>query len=200
MKSLCLFALVAALVCVGTAHADPIPPGSGDPFTFNFDENGNGSVSVNGGAFHPLLGSLRSDPSNGGFFALTYILPEPILTGTVLIYEDAAHTILGDALRFTNADGTFSGGIGDRMIFYSQVGGGTLADTGFPQNLNSGSTFSIVENADGTFEHTPVGNTYNGISGAAVPEPCSLILVGTGLGVVGFYRRIRGRHTATAAA
>src|SRR5690348_13091354 len=62
----------------GRALAGPMNPGDGDPLTFNFDENGNGSISVNGGPFQPLQGSLMANPSNTGLaggLALTYLLP-----------------------------------------------------------------------------------------------------------------------------
>jgi hypothetical protein len=61
--------LLAALLLVGIVprvRAESILPG--DPsgsnvFTLNFDENGNGSISINGGTFTPLQGDLA--PSQG---------------------------------------------------------------------------------------------------------------------------------------
>ncbi len=183
----------------GRAKAGPMI-GSGDPFNITFDENGNGSISVNGGPVQPLQGSLMPDPTNGGVPALTYLLPQPIVTGTLLIYEDAGKTILGDALRFTDAAGTISGasGAGVRMIFYSALGGGMLADTGFPANiLTGGPTASIVENADGTFNYLPGGvgdNQYHGVSqevspAVPVPEPSSLALLSLGGVALAGWRR-----------
>src|SRR5262249_32955462 len=61
------------------------------PFTFNFDEFGNGSISVNGSAFTSLPGSLLADPSQpGNPLVLTYILPDsvsPVGAGTVPIHD-----------------------------------------------------------------------------------------------------------------
>jgi hypothetical protein len=179
---------------VGSAGADQTVGGS-DPLTFNFDENGNGSINVNGGGFQNLPGSLLADPSNGGIPALTYLLPgavTPVGNGDVRIFENAGLTILGDVLRFTDSQGRLTGITADRMIFYSLLGGGALADTGFPANLGTGAVGGpIVENADGTFQFVAGGpNIYNGISNEGVPEPTSIALwsfVAMGLGAA--YRR-----------
>jgi hypothetical protein len=209
---LVVLGLTAVAMLTGGASRAKAGPmiGSGDPFNITFDENGNGSISVNGGPVEPLQGSLMPDPTNGGVPALTYLLPQRVVTGTLLIYEDAGKTILGDALRFTDAAGTISGGLsgdGVRMIFYSALGGGMLADTGFPANiLTGGPTSSIVENADGTFDYLPGGvqdNQYHGVSQEvspavpSTPEPSSLSLLALGgVALAGWRRWKKRRATA----
>jgi hypothetical protein len=120
-------------------------------FTLEFDENGNGLLN---GA--PLAGSMLPNPSNdGGGLALTYIFG-PIVgivgNGDVLVYDDFIGGTLSDAIRFTDDAGNLSGFSADRLIFYSDLGGSDLADTGFPANLGSGATgFPVLEGPDGTF-------------------------------------------------
>jgi hypothetical protein len=198
-------ALLALTACgAGRADAGLMMAGDGDPLTFNFDENGNGSISVNGGPFQPLTGSLLPDPSNGGAPALTFLLPagaRPVVTGTQRVFEDAGLTILGDALRFTDATGNISGMFtGDRMIFYSALGGGLLADTGFPANIGAGlQNPPLVEAANGTFQLAASGpNLYNGVSQEApppVPEPSTFALLALGGGALAGWRRWRKRFT-----
>ena len=91
----------ASVIAVGTtAAAQPLGlpglvfPSSGssqapDPFLLNFDENGNATVSENGGSPTPLQGTLMVNVSNGAGFplTLTYVLPEPVVTGTVSFAE-----------------------------------------------------------------------------------------------------------------
>src|SRR5262249_44855310 len=147
---------------VGVANAGPILPGStgdaftGDPFVLNFDENGNATVSVNGGPFTALHGTLMTNPSNiglPGLLALTYLLPEIVVNGDVGI----GNAIEGrsDGLRFTDAAGNLTGFTANRLIYYSDLGLGDLdlADTGFPTNFPAGFTVteSGVENALETF-------------------------------------------------
>ena len=67
---------------------------------------------------------------------LTYLLPSPVLTGDVRIWEDFLGGTISDVLRFTNANGDVGGGLnGDRMIVYSDLPQpgekGDLADVGF---------------------------------------------------------------------
>jgi len=174
---------VLTLVATGVVLA--VAPSAHAFFTLNFDENGNGSVSVNGGAFVPTVGVLADDPSQAGVqLVLTYTLPEPVTAGTVQVLEPVTGG-LTDAIRFTNATGALIG-TADRMIFYSDNAEGVdaLADTGFPANLTSGAQGGPVTEVGleghNTFQFVAGGpNIYNGVSDA--PEPGTLFLLGMGL-------------------
>jgi hypothetical protein len=192
-----LFALITAAFLARPVNAGTMP-GSGDPFVLNFDENGNGTVSVNGGPTQTLNGALLPDPSNGGIPALTFLLPQQVVIGDVAIREGVGGPI-GDLLRFTNAQGSLAG-IGDRMIFYSLTGGGALADTGFPANANL-SVVGATEDANGRFLFLPGGatdNNYNGLSAEGVPEPSSLALFAVCGLALGGWRRCTGRRQRNA--
>jgi hypothetical protein len=180
---------VLSLVAAGVMLA--VAPLAHAAFIFNFDENGNGSISINGGAFGSLAGSLIDDPSQAGVqLVLTYFLPAavtPVGNGTVQVLEPVTGG-LSDAIRFTDANGLLTGGTADRMIFYSDNtdGGTDLADTGFPANLTSGAQggpiFETGPEGNNTFQFVAGGpNIYNGVSDASVPEPGTLFLLGIGL-------------------
>jgi hypothetical protein len=155
--------------------ADPL-----DPWIFDFDENGNGSINVNGTGFVPLVGHMEPDPTGVVPFALTYHLPELVACGDARIWEDDTRTIVSDVLRFTNAIGTLTGAC-DRMIFFSDVGDADLADVGIPANFFGNDGGGVVENGvEGDFRDFNYGsvNLYHGISD--VPEPSTLALLALG--------------------
>jgi hypothetical protein len=188
-----------ALLFGGTGRAEAgLMTGEADPVTFNFDERGNGSISINGGPIQALNGTLLPDPSNGGKPALTFLLPGaagPAGNGDVRIFEDVGQTILGDVLRFTDAAGNLSGATADRMIFYSALGGGLLADTGFPANLGAGQLANpVIERADGTFQYrADATNVYTVVS-EVVPEPSTLALLTLGGIALAGWQRWKGKR------
>ena len=192
-------------IAVGAAHAGPmggssIPPGASavlDPLNFEFDENGNGRIQYstpnpNGGfditPWQANNGFLAPDPTGGvAGNVLTYLLGATVTVGDQVFYEPGT-TIISDVLRFTNATGSTSGFVADRMIFYSdlpEVGEiPDLADTGLPTTFNNagfheesgpeGDNFVLMDFG------FPSDNRYRGISDAAVPEPATIALAGVG--------------------
>jgi hypothetical protein len=193
----CLVFLVSfALAFPLNAPANTLA-GSGDPFTLNFDENGNGLIDLrDGNGFQVLEGVLAPDPTQAGNpLVLTYDLPTspfPVVNGDVRIWEDVNQTILSDVLRFTDANGNLTGQTADRMIFYSDVEVGEpnldSADTGFPAVLHPNDAGGILEmgpEGNNGFQWAPGGpldNIFNGISD--VPEPSALALLGLGVAAV----------------
>jgi hypothetical protein len=171
------------------ARATPLA-GSGDPFTFFFDENGNGRIDFRDGTgTNANNGALAPDPTQAGNpLVLTYFLPGPIVNGDVRIWENANFTILSDVMRFTDASGNLTGQTADRMIFYSDRESGEpfpdLADTGIPSFLlpiDSGGIAEFGPEGTNSFQWAPGGpwdNIYNGISD--VPEPGALSFLALG--------------------
>jgi hypothetical protein len=205
MRSIHLLAAVFVVACCATpVMATPILnppgfvtglPGLGDPFIFNFDENGNATYSLNGDpTLVPVLGTLEPDPLNSNLLALRYALPGLVSPGDVGIYEPDGITP-SDGLRFQDIAGV------SYMFFYSaDIGGGMLADTGlgnldlsFVGALESGDSFQFCSAGPGN--PCSANNIYNGqspeLSSPEVPEPSTILLLLSG-GVVGF-RRLRSR-------
>ena len=205
--------------CAGTGCATDGTAAAPDPMILHFDENGNATIAVNGGPTMTLTGSLMADPANpngGGTPVLTYLLPQPVVSGDVSFAEPPATassctptslSSCSDWLRFTDNTGVINGnatGAGSRMIFYSDFELGELnpdlADTGFPANIGTGNVFASVEvgpEGNNGFDYLPAGvhypanNEYVGISDAAVPEPTSLVLLGSAIAMMGLAKRRR---------
>jgi hypothetical protein len=211
-----LFQAVLLLVLVVTpVRADSVGVGtsssSDPPPILSFDENGNGSFTFITGPT-PVPGVLAPDPSGSGLpIALTYFLAVtgtgPVNNGDVLISN--ATEGLGDVIRFTDAAGNLTGHTADRMIYYSDIVPGdvetALADTPFaPINLGSGTTaFATESGPDGNngFSYFSQGVNLPGVGNgiyagtsdapAPVPEPSSLMLLGSGLLALWGVRRCR---------
>ena len=183
--------------CTGTGTGD-------DPFVVSFNENGKAEISVNGGPFMTLTGKRMADPTGGGALVLTYLLPEPVITGDAEFTEPGATGTLSDVLRFTDAAGRIGGGVsgaGVRMIFYSDLETGevtpAMADTGFPTNLGTGNKLITAElgtEQSNGWTYTPGGNIYNGVSDF-VPEPVTWVMMLMGFAGLGFagYRKAKDR-------
>lgn len=190
--------LIAAVVCsmaAFNARASIWGGSGGDPFVLNFDENGWGQISINGGSFVDHPGGLSLDPTRSGLYSLTYTLPSTVYAGDIRIWEDSSMTGLSDVIRFTDANGDLTGFVADRMIYYSEAGDYDLADINdIPLSLMPNDSGGIVE--QGTlevydyFQWAPGGtgdNIYNGISD--VPEPVTYSLLALGGLVLAVYRR-----------
>jgi hypothetical protein len=206
-------AALAALASQANAQVVPAPGLSAlnpaGPFLVRFDENGNATISINGGPATTLVGALMADPAApnvaGGPLALTFTLPEPVISGDVS-FSEVTGGPASDWLRFTDAAGHISGvatGAGPRMLFYSDIElgetGRSIADQPFPSNLGTGLVLAQVEvgvEGNNGFDYRPGGvpypsnNEYIGISDA-VPEPETYILLLAGLGLVGAITRRR---------
>jgi hypothetical protein len=182
--------LVAGLFGIAVASSSAgvvgMSPGS---FTFTFDENGNGSLVIAGGATFVVPGVLLADPTNPGTVALTYDFSHlglpggelPLGNGDLGVLEPGSR-FPSDGIRFTDANGTLTGATADRMIFYSDApqdpADTDLADTGLPTNFNPGTTVG-EDPASGLFQYgngTTLPNIYLGHSDTEIPEPCALIV------------------------
>jgi hypothetical protein len=217
-RSLLCAALIGSLaVAVSTNAGAAEAPGLSaltpvGPFLLTFDENGHATIAINGGPPTTLTGILAVDPSvpagPGQQLALTYMLPEPVVTGDVSFAEPTGG--ISDWIRFTDAAGTISGaatGAGPRMLFYSDFEVGTvnaeLADTGFPVNIGSGNFVARLEvgvEGNNGFNYLPgapypQNNQYIGISDA-IPEPETYAMLLAGLGLMGFVARRRQQQAA----
>jgi hypothetical protein len=200
----CLWLLAAGsgAARAGSSLPGSPPPNLSDPFVAHFDENGNGTVSVDGGPDMPFLGTLQPDPLNNNTLVPTFTLPEAVLAGDVLI-TDVGTGAQSDLLRFPEDPN--SPGIAFVMMYYSTVpssGPPSLSDVGIPSTFQTSFTTideSLGGGQDG-FEYDAGGNVFIGISNAAVPEPSSWTLLaigGLGLGVA--HARRRGRSSKRAA-
>jgi len=159
----------------------------GNSFILNFDENGIGSMNLNGTGWAVHPGGFATDP-NTGLVHLLYTVNAAgvVFNGDVRIYDDYIGGHLSDVLRFTDVNGNLVGQTADRMFVYSSDLDADAADAGgIPAVLVPNDAGGILE-VNGAFTWAPNGvafNVYNGISD--VPEPAFWGLMLTG-GWAGF--------------
>jgi hypothetical protein len=149
------------------------------------NENGPGSLMIDGAPPTALPCALAPDPGPGGLasaFTCDLLGASGLVAGDLLLFEG---NVMSDILRF-NSTATGS------VVFYSDISDGAdaLADTGFPLALytNTVSAFEIGPEGANGFVYTPTANqpgfvpgfsvTYD-ITSDAAPEPAtaSLILI-----------------------
>ena len=113
------------------------------------------------------------------------------MAGDVLVNEPGGG--LGDIIRFNTT--SFVPGSAGEMVFYSALGGGMLADTGFP-TANYANQATATE-VNGIITYTPTAGQPGFVAGASlpveyvlvsdVPEPASLTMLGIGAAALAGY-------------
>jgi hypothetical protein len=192
-------ALAVLLSGVGQAPVRAQPPNN---IHIQAYENGFGVLS---GFLGPqrLPFMVGQDPGPGGLpNALLYDLLNPpgLVAGDVLVTEPGGG--VGDIIRFNTT--SFVPGSAGEMVFYSALGGGMLADTGFP-TANYANQATATE-VGGIITYTPTAGQPGFVAGASlpveyvlisdVPEPASLTMLGIGAAALAGYVWRKRRQAA----
>lgn len=177
---------------LGVAAAGLMTSTASLAFTVNItvDENGKGLLTNTAGFSSALAASMIADPGPGGLpSVLNYDLlgPPQLTIGDVRILDPDGS--LSDLIRFS----TIGNG---SLFFYSELGGGDLADVGLPTGLNT-NVITLTEGSLGGglwgVDYTPVAGqagfvagaggavTYRFVSSTELPEPGSLALTALAL-------------------
>jgi len=195
-------AFVIAMAIPQTANAQ------GFTVTISVDENGHGQFMNSAGANVTLPFALLTDPGPGGLTgALTYgLLNPPGLTAGDLLLDEAPG-VISDVIRFNPTETCFVGNLGC-LVFYSDKSDGSdsLADIGLPTVFytNALTVNEVGPEGNNGFTYTPTAGQPGFVAGADgpvtyviqsdVPEPSSILLLGTALGAVIFICRKRVRY------
>ncbi len=187
------FAAVSILALSQAAKATPIAPGD-DPA---FVETVTNSCPANCGSV-----ALATDPFPGGLTTVRYTFNSTIpsvVAGDVKIQEFGSSTI-GDLIRFENISGSAVA-----FIYSTDIAGGLAADVGLPASFQT-NFVTISENSAGFAIITPSSGQpgycascsatiiYGLTSTDVVPEPSTLLLIGSGLLAAAFVVRRRGKE------
>jgi len=205
--------LVVCLILAGLVVF--APPGLALSFNVNItvDENGHGTLTNSSSYFANLPFAMLPDPGPGGLASvLTYDLLSPpgLVAGDVLLHEGGIGGPVLDVIRFNPTGGTTGNG---GLDFYSDNldGFDSLADTFGPPGGYYPNVIDLIEvGSEGAnyAYYTPLAGQPGFVTGAAgpvhylffsdVPEPGSMMLLGSGAALFGLCRIVLRRRNSRA--
>lgn len=198
------FVFLLLAVSASIALADGINPD--DPY---LNETGSACGSPTHVPWCAGTSTTTVDPQTG-MKTLMYQLvssqfPTGVAQGTVLVFERVGSTVVDDVINFENL-GTTSTPEWAIFVYSSDISGGLAADVGLPPSSTYFSNQKSI--AESTLGIAPYNGTYIPASGepgygtgyaaygyqlasADIPEPSSLLLLGSGLlGLAGMLRKL----------